>query len=179
MLTYPLRCRWARLLTMALWLLAGSAAATAAAQATGPGNWHRAAMEAERTLDRVLRLSEKDRNFLEFLLGTPQYQARPGKDYGRNVTARLRGSMAALERAAVTENCQGRYIDGELCGLDYNPLTCAQDEGQGAYRYKTESSGDDRAVIAYTWPGMQGMVASFRLVQEGGVWKIDAVTCRP
>lgn len=179
MLTYPVGRRWARLLLMALWLLAGTAAGSAAAQAVGPGDPHRAAAEAEKTLDRVLRLSEKDQNFIEFLRATPQYQARPGQDYGRYVTARLRGGMAALERAAVTTNCQGRYIDGELCGLDYNPLTCAQDEGPGAYLYKTESSGDDRAVIAYAWPGEKGMVASFRMVQEGGVWKIDAVTCRP
>lgn len=158
---------------------AGPAAQMALAQASGPGGFHRAATEPEKTLDRVLRLSEKDPNLVEFLLATPQYKAKSGKDYGRYVTPRLRTDLAALERATVAENCQGKYLDGELCGLDHNPLTCAQDMADGAYLYQTESAGDGRADIAYKWPGQKAVVARFALVQEGGVWKIDAVTCLP
>ena len=158
---------------------AGPAGQTALARASGQGGYHRAATEAEKTLDRVLRLSEKDPDLVEFLLATPHYKAKPGKDYGRYVTPRLRTDLAALERAAVAENCQGKYIDGELCGLDYNPLTCAQDLADGAYLYQTESPGGDRAEIAYKWPGGKVVVARFTLVQDGGVWKIDVVKCQP
>jgi hypothetical protein len=159
--------------------VAGVGLGTVTARAAGPGGFHRAATEPEKTLDRVLRLSEKDPALVEFLLATPQYKAKAGKDYGRYVTSRLRADLAALERAAVAENCQGKYLDGELCGLDYNPLTCAQDMADGAYLYQTEFSGDGRADIAYKWPGQKAVVARFALVQEGGVWKLDAVTCQP
>ncbi|KHK04068.1 hypothetical protein [Desulfovibrio sp. TomC] len=158
---------------------AGLSGQTAVALALGQGGYHRAATEAEKTLDRVLRLSEKDPDLVAFLLATPQYKARAGKDYGRYVTPRLRTDLAALERATVAENCQGKYLDGELCGLDYNPLTCAQDLADGAYLYQTASSGDGRAEISYKWPGEKDSLGRFTLVQDGGVWKIDAVTCLP
>lgn len=165
-------------LTLGLWLLAGLLTAWAAPRASEPGEFHRAATPAETALDRVLRLSEKDPNLVEFLLATPLYKAKADKGYARYFTARLRADLAAMERASVTENCQGKYLEGELCGLDYNPLTCAQDLSDKAYLYRTSSSDDARAVIDYKWPGEKQPAARFVLVREDGQWKVDAVTCR-
>ena len=172
------RCH-ALCLTLGLWLLASLPAAWAAPRASEPGGYHRAATPAETALDRVLRLSEKDSNLVEFLLATPQYKAKNDKGYGRYFTARLRADLAAMERASVAENCQGKYIDGELCGLDYNPLTCAQDLSDKAYLYRTSSSDDARAVIDYKWPGTADPLASFDMIREAGAWKLDAVRCLP
>lgn len=166
-------------LTLGLWLLAGLLTAWAAPGASEPGGFHRAATPAETALDRVLRLSEKDPNLVEFLLATPQYKAKADKGYAQYFTARLRADLAAMERASVAENCQGKYIDGELCGLDYNPLTCAQDLSDKAYLYRTSSSDDVRAVIDYKWPGTADPLASFDMIREAGAWKLDAVRCLP
>jgi len=145
----------------------------------GVAGYHVAASEAEKTLDRVLRLSEKDGNLLEFVLHTPQYKPKADKGYARFFTKRLLTDMAALEKAAVLSNCKGKYVAGELCGVDYNPLTCAQDEAEGAYQYQTESSAARKAVIAYTWPGEKDKAATFEMLEEGETWKVDGVKCRP
>lgn len=79
----------------------------ALAQAGGAASFHVAATPAEKGLDTVLRLSEKD----------------------------------------------------------YNPLTCAQDESDKPYQYKTESTADGKA-------GKE-TGARFELLAEAGHWKIN------
>uniref|UniRef100_I2Q134 DUF3828 domain-containing protein n=1 Tax=Desulfovibrio sp. U5L TaxID=596152 RepID=I2Q134_9BACT len=162
-----------------LWLVLVLLIAAAPAHPAGNAGYHVAASEAEKALDKVLHLSGKDPNLLEFVLRTPSYKPKADKGYARFFTKRLLDDMAAQEKAAVQENCNGRYVAGELCGLDYNPLTCAQDEPAGAYRYKTESSAEEKAVVAYKWPEEKDKAATFEMVEEGGMWKVDRVTCRP
>lgn len=172
-----------RLLSELLLVLALLVMATPgrAKEPTSPGaaGYHVATTEAEKALDHVLRLSEKDGNLLEFVLHTPQYKPKADKGYARYVTKRLLADMAAMEKAAVTANCKGKYVAGELCGVDYNPLTCAQDEAEGAYQYKTESAADGKAVVAYKWPDEKDKAATFEMLEEGGAWKVDGVKCRP
>ena len=140
---------------------------------------HPAATKAEKALDKLLRLSEKRVGLVAAVLG------RSGGGKGDAVlareltTARLRQDLAELERKAVRDNCKGRYIPGELCGLDYNPLTCAQDESDAPYSYRTTTAIPDRADIVYSWPGAANPSASFIMVREGEAWKLDAVRCLP
>lgn len=144
----------------------------------GPTAWHRPQTEAERTLAKLLRLSETDQNLVEFVLHTPFYKPKADKGYGRYCTKRLLADMAAMERDTVRANCQGKYLEGELCGTDHNPLTCAQDEMAG-YLFRTLSQDEGHAVIDYRWPTEKRSMGQYELVREGGQWKLDRVTCRP
>lgn len=140
---------------------------------------HVATTDAEKQLDRIVRLSEKDQNLSEFVLGTPAYKPKADNGYAKLFTKRLRAAMAEHERAAVKENCKGRYIPGELCGLDYNPLTCAQDEAEKPYRYKTEHAASDKVVIVLARPGEKKPAVRFEMARKGGQWKLDAAHCLP
>ncbi|MHC1710730.1 MAG: DUF3828 domain-containing protein [Solidesulfovibrio sp.] len=156
------------------------------AQTTEPApkasaTFHVATSDAEKALDHVLVLSGKHNNLLEFVLHTPAYKPKADKGYARYFTARLLTDMAAMEKKAVQKNCKGKYIKGELCGTDYNPLNCAQDDSELPYLYDTTSSAEGKAVITYKWQdgGTEEPLATFEMLQEGGEWKIDAVQCRP
>ncbi len=157
------------LLLSAACLLAGAAMVQAGTSSPkDQGRRHTATSDAEKALNKVLRLSEKDNNLLEFVLQTPQYKPKADKGYARSFTKRLLTDMAALEKNAVQENCQGKYIKGDLCGVDYNPLTCAQDTSDAPYLYQTESSTKGKAVISYKWPGAADETATSEMLQEGG-----------
>ena len=140
---------------------------------------HPATTESEKRLDRIVRQSEKDQNLVEFVLRTPAYKPKADKGYAGLFTKRLLDAMAARERAAVAENCKGKYIPGELCGLDYNPLTCAQDEPDGPYLYTTQSAEPEKATIVLFRPGEKKPAVRYEMTREAGQWKLDAVRCLP
>jgi hypothetical protein len=173
--------RWWALLLAMLVLAAGPAISLAGPgepDKPAQGRVHPATTQAEKALDNLLRLSEKRSGLVDALLGR-----RAGKAdlalAGQMTTPRLRRQLADLERWTVRENCKGRYIPGELCGLDYNPLTCAQDASDAPYSYRTLSSSADQAEIAYFWPGADSPLARFFMVAVAGTWKLDAVQCLP
>lgn len=143
------------------------------------GRPHPAATEAEKALDKLLRLSEKRYGLVAAVLGRPGGGKGDAALAGELTTARLRQDLAGQERKAVRDNCKGRYVPGEICGLDYNPLTCAQDESDAPYGYRTTAATADRADIAYFWPGAASPSARFVMVREAGAWKLDAVKCLP
>lgn len=177
------------LLAMALLLAGGSnslagppvssVSPSSGAAKPAAGRPHPAATEAEKALDKVLRLSEKRYGLVAAVLGRPGGGKGDAALAGQLTTARLRQDLAGQERKAVRDNCKGRYVPGEICGLDYNPLTCAQDESDAPYGYRTTDATADRADIAYSWPGAAGPSASFIMVREGEAWKLDAVRCLP
>jgi len=178
------------LLAMAL-LLAGGTSSLAGPPVTSvsPGSGdagkpaagrpHPAATEAEKALDKLLRLSEKRFGLVAAVLGRPSGGKNDVALARELITARLRQDLAGQERRAVRDNCKGRYVPGEICGLDYNPLTCAQDESDAPYSFRTTAATVDRADIVYVWPGAATPSASFVMVWETGVWKLDAVRCLP
>ena len=140
---------------------------------------HPAATEAEKALDKLLRVSEKRYGLVAAVLGRPG-GGKHDADLARELTtARLRQDLAGQERKAVRDNCKGRSIPGEICGLDYNPLTCAQDESDAPYSYRTTAGAAGQADIAYFWPGAASPSARFVMVREAGAWKLDAVKCLP
>lgn len=149
-----------------------------AAKQDGSTAWHRPQTAAEKTLAKLLRLSETDQNLVEFVLHTPFYKPQADKGYGRYFTKRLLTGMAAMERETVRANCRGKYLEGELCGTEYNPLTCAQDEMAG-YLFRTLSQDDGQAVIDYRWPTEKRSMGRYELLRKAGQWKLDRVTCRP
>ena len=128
--------------------------ASGTASATRPElPFHPPASEAERALDAILRRVDADPDPLSNLLegrGRPGF--RPTVDYAAVLTPPLLAAIRRAERALLRRNCGGQYRQGEICGLDFVPLTCAQDSTEG-YLYRTQVARPGEAVIAYRWPG--------------------------
>ena len=85
---------------VAVWMvlfMGAMACGTALAQKNKEAaGFHPASSPVETLVDKVLRLSEKEQQLLEYVLHTPQYDAKNGKDYARYFTKRLLDDMAAM-----------------------------------------------------------------------------------
>jgi hypothetical protein len=76
----------------------------------------------------------------------------------------------------VQQSCGGRYT-GEVCGLDFSPVTCAQDIND-TYLYRTEFNCGHVADISYVWSSDDtSPTATYVLLEAGGSWKIDGIKC--
>lgn len=148
--------------------------------AAEPG-WHVPGSAPERTLDRLLKTADADDGLLDNLLsGRGKKGFRPSVDYGASVTPALLRSIRLVERQLVKQTCGGRYT-GEVCGLDYSPISCAQDNSDH-YLYRTLAQTDHSAVVSYAWPPENASetpsaIAEFRLVEANGSWRLDGVKC--
>jgi hypothetical protein len=133
---------------------------------------------AERALDAVLHRANVDPNPLSNLLGgrgEPNF--RQTVDYSRFLTPALVAAIAQVERSLVRQNCGGRYRSGEVCGLDFVPLTCAQDSSE-TYLYRTQATRPGEAIITYRWTGSdRRTVATYRLLYRKGSWRLDGIRC--
>lgn len=160
-------------LVLPVFLAAFSTAPAAAEEDTG---FHRPTTQAERALDAILKRVDADEQALDNLLGGRDRTFRRTVDYRPMMTQPLLAAIASEEKASVKRNCGGRYITGDLCGLGYMPVTCAQDSSS-TYVYRTEAESDDQARIAYAWP-KANTVAVYRMVRQAGAWKIDGIRCK-
>ncbi|MCR0985080.1 hypothetical protein [Roseomonas populi] len=98
-------------------------------------------------------------------------------DYTTLLTPALIAAIARTERTLLRRNCGGRYRPDEVCGLDFVPVTCAQ-ESNGTYLYRTQVTRPGEAIIAYRWPGEgRSAAATYRLLHRGGSWRIDGIRC--
>jgi len=139
--------------------------------------FHSATTEAELALDRAIRLSDSDRNAIDFLAKRPRDNSSDER-YAGIFTSKLEKAWASEEQSLVQSECGGRYLDGEICGLDYNPFTCAQDFSENGYRYaSTPARRSDAMIVALVWPGIDRMVATYRMVRKGNRWLVDGVRC--
>jgi hypothetical protein len=151
----------------------------ALAQATRPElPFHPPETEVERALDAILHRADSDTHLLSNLLdGRGGRGFRRTLDYAPLLTPALVAAIARAERALLRQNCGGRYRPGEICGLDFGPLTCAQDSNE-VYLYRTQVTRPDEAIVAYRWPeGGRAAVATYRLLRRGGAWRIDGIRC--
>jgi len=140
-------------------------------------NIHPPMTTAERTLDGILKHSDHDADELDNLFGgRGQRNFHPSVDYSKVLTAPLIAAITAKEKALVQAGCGGHYQKGEVCGMDFSPITCAQDMSD-SYLYRTEASGGDRTEISYYWPGTKQPVAAYRLIRQAETWKIDGIRC--
>ncbi len=144
-----------------------------------PAPLHPAMTGAERALDRLLHRVDADPRALSNLVGR---RGRATVDYRPWLTPALRTALAQAERAAVQRNCGGRYRSGEICGLDFVPVGCAQDNPP-AYVFRTveETAGSariDSAWIDSAWnTGPGDPVAAYTMVRRQGGWQLDGVAC--
>lgn len=100
-------------------------------------------------------------------------------DGNHKTTEALRESINDAEKEAVNRNCGGKYIDGELCGLDYDVLTCSQDPPDSENRlYRTIREKPIEAVIevkAYNHD--QPEYPMWKMVKIKGEWWLDGIYC--
>ena len=145
----------------------------------GPrGPFHAPTTPPERALDATLGQTDRDRDpvsdlsrFRRRALNLSSYT-----NFAFWLSPGLLEAIDRAEKAQVELNCGGRYLHGELCGLGYNPLTCAQDSTSG-YLYRTELTTADQAVISYRWPKNPKPVATYRLIRRTDRWLVDGVRC--
>lgn len=158
-------------------VLAFAGIGSADAAETALAGFHAPQTEAERTLNEILMATGRDDDALDNLLdgrGKPGFH--PTVDYRRFLTEALLRAIRDAEAALVKRDCGGTYRDGDICGLDYDPLTCAQDSNP-RYLYRTETQNAGTARIAYAWPGQPAIAATYRLVLRDGQWKLDGIKC--
>lgn len=138
---------------------------------------------AELALDSILtfeELASRDSRFgpfLDFVLGYPKRNTDFDQLYEPFFTPALIKAWRKAEHDQVIQDCNGRYIDGELCGLGYNPVTCGQDTPPAGYVYKTQMETDEVTLIVSSWKGWDEPTAVYRMVKKEGQWRLDSVLC--
>ena len=138
-------------------------------EAAARAGFHAPKSAAEVALDKIVKTAEGDEFLLDNLLH--RYPVAPKKqvDYRGMLTAGLIAVMQAEERRLVKQDCGGKYLEGEICGMDSSPITCAQDN-VAPYTYKTLDQRGGAVTIA-------GPSATYRMIQANGRWQLDGVKC--
>ena len=138
-------------------------------EAAARAGFHAPKSAAEVALDKIVKTAEGDEFLLDNLLH--RYPVAPKKqvDYRSMLTPPLIAAMQAEEKTLVAKDCGGKYLEGELCGMDYSPITCAQDT-VAPYTYKTLDQRGTTVTIA-------GPSATYRMIQANGAWQMDGIKC--
>jgi hypothetical protein len=166
--------RWSRLVLALVTVVAGGA--TSAVKA-GSSAWHAPLTTPELALDRILKMADSDPDQLDNLLGgRGRADFHPTVDYTAVLTPPLLAAIRRSEDQLVRKSCGG-YYTGEVCGLDFSPVTCAQDMND-AYLYRTEFKRGHVAEISYAWSlAVASPAATYMLLEAGGNWRIDGIKC--
>ncbi|HEY7851875.1 MAG TPA: hypothetical protein VIB82_02800, partial [Caulobacteraceae bacterium] len=132
-------------------LAAGSAAAKPA--------FAPARSAAEQALDRILKLDAQKPEMMDPAIEVagrrPRTTPPPGAPYLRYLTTPLAAAILAEEARQVKANCGGVSKRGEECGMDSDPVLCAQDFPDH-YLFRTIQSGPALAVAETAWPPDKG-----------------------
>jgi len=145
------------------------------------GDFHFPSTSAEQFLDLVMTLEggARDAELGWSVEGAPWRDARKDLHYARLITESLREAVSREAMRLVRKNCGGKYVEGDNCSFDVNPITCTQDYPEEGYLFRTEKFGRSEAVVSLRWPGLPETVGTYRLIRAGGVWKLDGVRCAP
>lgn len=157
--------------------MAGTAAAAAAA-------FHAAQSAPEQTLGAILKADENPRAHVDPTGGAvgrrPLTAPPPGAPYLKYLTTPLATAILVAEARQVKANCGGVYKSGELCGMDADPIICAQDFPDH-YLFRTLQSAPSLVVIEAARPPDPGAQptrsGAYRLTLSGRAWKIDGISC--
>jgi hypothetical protein len=133
----------------------------------------------EKALNEIFHHSDNDDNLSEFVLKRPWYDAKKDKGYATLFTPNLLAAWASAEAQLVQHDCQGKYLDGEICGIDYSPITCGNATSDKGYRFRTKEADDRKAILSSRWAGEQARAdgPQYRMAKEGGSWRLDGVDC--
>lgn len=160
-------------------LLASPSFDAQAADSLAAAPYHAASSEPERVLDRLIKMENADDNMVLFALKRPDRILKKDPAYRGLFTAALEKSWAGAEAELVRKFCDGKYQNGEICGMNSSPLTCAQDYSERGYLYRTDVLDESSATITMRWPWIEKPVATYRLVKQGKKWALDGVACLP
>lgn len=150
--------------------------ATAQMPAYGMG-FHDPRTAPEKALARILDLDEKHYAlFMKLTSGSPDYTPSIAKEYSGLFTTELLHAMETKQKSMVEDQCGGKYIEGEICGLDYSPISCTQDNGWPRV-FRTEQESPRETIVSYTMPESYFPGPSYRLINNEGVWKLDGIDC--
>ncbi len=104
---------------------------------------------------------------------------------------------AREEERLVNIECDGKYDNDRICGLDFVALTCCQDGG-GIYLYRTLEESESHAIIAVIWysawpdfqlcrepsydletfnPENYNAMVLYKLVKRNEAWLLDGLVC--
>ncbi len=126
-------------------------------------------------LQQLVTLTEKDKYQLDNLFDGRQDPAyKQTVDYSRYLTPALLNAYRLEEVRLLKKECEGKYIDGMVCGIDYSPITCAQDTPENIYKIVTQTPV--RVVITAQHLPYQDLV-TYRLLRISGRWMLDGVNC--
>jgi hypothetical protein len=156
-------------------------ASASADPASAPARaFHAARSAPEKTLDNILRRAIRDPNIVEFVLATPHCDAKKDTGYAPLFSKPLLKALADAQAALVKHDCGGRYIEGEICGIDHDPILCGQDYPDKGYLFQTSSENRQQAIVSTQWIGGDAQEAHplYRMARDGGSWKLDGVDCR-
>lgn len=93
---------------------------------------HFAITMEELSLQTAIKTSAADPHILDNILIRDQVPDNNRIDYRLYITQNLINSIRIEEKRQLNINCNGKYIANEICGLDYNPITCASDSTKKA-----------------------------------------------
>jgi hypothetical protein len=139
--------------------------------------FHKPATKAEEMIDYLLTVTSRKPDFFAYITNKPWRNKAKGKGFSVFFSQKLQKNWINEEIRLLNLWCDGKYIEGDMCGLDINPFTCAQDYLEEGYMYKTISSDNRTAIIAYRWPHLPEVVATYRLIFQNNQWIVDAVDC--
>lgn len=151
--------------------------AMAAEQPPSDG-FHWPKTSAELALDGLLLLAEADVDLGWYATGRNTRDAKKDGRFARYFSKKLVTEWRKAEIAELKRNCGGRYVEGDMCGLETHPITCSQSDYPDGYYYRTEQAGQGWAVISYRWPPNSSPLATYRMVKSGHRWIMDGVACR-
>ena len=143
--------------------------------------FHRPSNEVERDLNAVLVLNAagvlKDSRIFDFMTDRNGGRKIYEKQLGRYFSRHLLDAVAAFERNLVSKDCGGHYVEGDMCGFEYSPLTCAQDIPDDGYMFATEFRDSGATIITASWAMVGPALARYRMIRMSGTWIIDAIAC--
>ena len=136
--------------------------------------YHEASSEEEKALENILRFTETDDEFHDFILKIPGYARNNLKEYQTRFTQSLFDSVAKLERDEIKSKCHFTNPDYATCGLNYRPITCTQEDLATPYLFYTSKKGENDATIQYK---ADYSATTYRMVKKDGNWMLDEVRC--
>lgn len=140
--------------------------------------FHIANSDAEKALLDIIRRAIKDDNIIKYVLGTFRLEETKDNIYSRLFTKNFLRAAAKKESDLVKRSCDGEYRIDEICGIDYNPISCAQDFIDEGYLFRTKEDNGHKATINFLWtPFIDKGRRFYRLIKDGDHWKLDGVDC--
>lgn len=131
----------------------------------------------EQALNAILNTAGHDPNLFQSLIDYRNPKAQAAKSpYGALLTPALINRIHTKEKQTVDKTCGGHYSSQNVCGLDFNPITCSQ-EDLGRLSFKTRAKQSDVRIIRVYSKTLKTSVGHYRMVWSQNRWKLDAINC--